>query len=131
MSQCKSVDNIDHNPSSTTARDSFHGTAISLHQHPTFAGEGVDRSITIVGPSGGAGSHRVDYLPHYYTDVPPVTSSIKKSSVPAASVTSLSRNTFKQHAEEEYHWLHHTRLVLESKTEMVENTSWSAYHASR
>ena len=28
------VDNIDHNPSSTTARDSFHGTAMSLIQHP-------------------------------------------------------------------------------------------------
>ena len=29
------VDNIDHNPSSTTASDSFHGTAISLTQHRT------------------------------------------------------------------------------------------------
>jgi len=29
------VDNIDHNPSSTTSQDSFHGTAISLVQHPT------------------------------------------------------------------------------------------------
>lgn len=27
------VDNIDHNPGSTTAADSFHGTAISLVQH--------------------------------------------------------------------------------------------------
>lgn len=29
------LDNIDHNPSATTAKDSFHGTAISLTQHPT------------------------------------------------------------------------------------------------
>ena len=36
------VDNIDHNPSSTTARDSFHGTAISLIRHPSFVGEGTD-----------------------------------------------------------------------------------------
>ena len=28
------VDNLDHNPSSTSAHTSFHGTAISLHQHP-------------------------------------------------------------------------------------------------
>ncbi|KAG0724736.1 hypothetical protein GWK47_040008 [Chionoecetes opilio] len=28
------VDNIDHNPSSATAKDSFHGTDISLMQHP-------------------------------------------------------------------------------------------------
>lgn len=29
------VDNIDHNPTSTTAHDSFHGTGISLFQHPS------------------------------------------------------------------------------------------------
>ena len=28
------VDNIDHNPTSTTSKDSFHGTSISLFQHP-------------------------------------------------------------------------------------------------
>jgi hypothetical protein len=28
------VDNIDHNPSSTTAKSSFHGTGISMIQHP-------------------------------------------------------------------------------------------------
>ena len=28
------TDNTDHNPSSTSARDSFHGTGISLFQHP-------------------------------------------------------------------------------------------------
>ena len=28
------VDNIDHNPSSTTAKTSFHGTSISICQHP-------------------------------------------------------------------------------------------------
>ena len=32
------VDNIEHNTSSTT---SFHGTSISLIQHPTVEGEGV------------------------------------------------------------------------------------------
>ncbi|KAJ8407186.1 hypothetical protein AAFF_G00288620 [Aldrovandia affinis] len=30
------VDNIDHNPSATTSKDSFHGTAISLIQHPSY-----------------------------------------------------------------------------------------------
>ena len=29
------VDNTDHNPSSTSSHDSFHGTGISLFQHPT------------------------------------------------------------------------------------------------
>ena len=30
------MDNIDHNPSATTATTSFHGTSISVFQHPTW-----------------------------------------------------------------------------------------------
>ena len=29
------VDNIDHNPSARTAKDSFYGIAVSLTQHPS------------------------------------------------------------------------------------------------
>ena len=36
------VDNIDHNPSSTTATGSFHGISISLIQHPSTTEEGHD-----------------------------------------------------------------------------------------
>ena len=43
------VDNIDHNPSATTAKNPFHGTGISLLQHPTCAGEGVALSIALTG----------------------------------------------------------------------------------
>lgn len=43
------VDNIDHNTSSTTSKESFHGTGISLFQHPTFESEGVDRNIAAGG----------------------------------------------------------------------------------
>ena len=35
------VDNIEHNTSSTTAISSFHGTSISVIEHPTVEGEGV------------------------------------------------------------------------------------------
>jgi len=98
------VDNIDHNPSATTSKDSFHGTAISLIQHPSYTGEGMDRSIVNVGGSGDAWSKTVAPLPHYYTDVTVylVTSSIKKSPVPAARVASLTRGDFKQQTDEVY-----------------------------
>ena len=43
------VDNIDHNPSATTSKNPFHGTGISLLQHPTCAGEGVALSIALTG----------------------------------------------------------------------------------
>jgi len=99
------VDNIDHNPSATTSKDSFHGTAVFLIQHPSYTGEGVDRSIVVAGESGDARSKTIAHLPHNYTDVPPVTSSIKKSPVPAAGVASLTRGDFKQQTDEEYQWL--------------------------
>ena len=35
--------NIDHNPSSTTAVDAFHGTGHSLCQHPTLDNPGTER----------------------------------------------------------------------------------------
>ncbi|KAK3910810.1 putative 1-aminocyclopropane-1-carboxylate oxidase [Frankliniella fusca] len=38
------VDNIDHNLSSTTAKGSFHGTAISMIQHPTPENRGEARN---------------------------------------------------------------------------------------
>ena len=37
------VDNIDHNPSSTSSQNSFHGTAISLSQHQTTKKSGTER----------------------------------------------------------------------------------------
>ncbi len=37
------VDNIDHNTSSTTATSSFHGTGISLFQHPNEHNGGVEK----------------------------------------------------------------------------------------
>ena len=41
------VDNI-HNPSSTTATDSFHGTRISMFQHPTAENEGQSRDVVVI-----------------------------------------------------------------------------------
>lgn len=42
------VDNIDHNPSSTKSSDSFHGTAITLIQHPTEDNRGSERETNPV-----------------------------------------------------------------------------------
>ena len=41
------VDNIDHNPSSTTLQGSFHGTAISLVQHSTNENPGQPRNANV------------------------------------------------------------------------------------
>ena len=122
------VDNIDHNPSSTTSKESFHGTGISLFQHPIYDGEGVDR--TVIERESQDCSKSVDDLPHFYTDVPPVNESIKKLSVPASGNTSLDRNSYKQQTEQKYFWLKYVREVLESQHDTFNNISWAAYHAS-
>ena len=124
------VDNIDYNPSSTTSKESFHGTGISLFQHLKFDHEGVERNITIDAESQNTSSKAVDKLPHYYTEVPPVTDSIKKSSVSVPIVSSLDRTNYKQHTEQEYLWLNHTKEVLAIQNGTPEWVSWTAYHAS-
>ena len=57
------VDNIDNNPSSTTSKDSFHGTAISLAQHPTSEVKGNERNIDTFDPSQCSSSKKVAQLP--------------------------------------------------------------------
>jgi len=47
------VDNVDRNPSLTTSKESFGGIGISLIQHDTFAGQGVDHRRVIVGGTAG------------------------------------------------------------------------------
>ena len=127
------VDNIDHNPSSTTARDSFHGTAISLIQHPSFVGEGTDRSLLVPHVPEGGCSRNIDRLPAYYTEVPPVGSNIKVSQVPEMKVQSLTRDGISQHTKEEYQWLDNASEVIENKRTGDDSldTSWVAFHASR
>ena len=73
------IDNIDHNPSSTTAQDSFHGTGISVFQHPRLEASGVERSIAF--NNSHISKQGLEKLPQSYTDVPPVTLS-KKDPVP-------------------------------------------------
>ena len=114
------VDNLDHNPSATTVKDSFHGTEISLLQHPTSANEGVCMGTVIMGSN--AGSKSISCLPHFYIDVPPITSTVKQSTLPTTSMISLKRNNYRKHAEGEYRWLENTRHILEENAEL-ENIS--------
>ena len=61
--------NIDHNPSSVTSNDSFHGTAHSLCQHPTEDNQGTERGqITI---TDGGTDKKIPPLPMSYTKILP------------------------------------------------------------
>ena len=110
VSTTAAVDKINHNPSSTTSKESFHGTGISLFQHPAFASQGVDRSIVIVG--GATGQKTVGHLPSYYADVPPVVSSTTKAHGPPSTVASLSREYPDRNTKAECCWRESVRKIL-------------------
>lgn len=74
------VDNIDHNPSSTTASDSFHGTAVSLTNHLSDTCPGVDRDVIHITKT--LASKAVMHIPSSYSTFPPVTLQNKDPIVP-------------------------------------------------
>ena len=124
------VDNIDHNPSSTTAKHSFHGTSISMLQHKTSQDDGVVHSSVPI--EGLSTSKSVNDLPDYYTDVPPVSVGVEGLPVPAGTPVNLQRNDYKSHEEEENRWLKNVyETLLDPEIEAPKNISWAAYHANR
>ena len=65
-----SVDNIDHNPNSRTAENSFHRTAISLTEHPTNDFKSVDRNRVLINADLSK-RKTVSNLPEAYTSIQP------------------------------------------------------------
>ena len=62
------VDNVDHNPSSRSAKDSFNGTAITTTQHLEHVGDGNQRQIYPFEKSKG---YTLRKLPTDYTTIKP------------------------------------------------------------
>lgn len=63
------MDNIDHNPSPRTAKNSFHGTAISLTEDPTND-KSIDRNRVLINADLSK-RKTVSNLPEAYTSIQP------------------------------------------------------------
>ena len=126
------VDNIDHNPTSTTAEGAFHGTGISLFQHLENSNCGEERQLISVDNAHDLNSKRISQLPEYYRTVPPVILPKSMPAVPPVQDTSIkSCFKFKSACKEEFKWLDHVRDELNKDiSEDIVNISWAAYHAS-
>ena len=61
------MNNIDHNPSATTATTYFHGTSISMFQHPTKENKGEERHQLKFEPEK---VKSVPELPDSFTNIP-------------------------------------------------------------
>lgn len=118
------MDNIDHNPSSTTATSSFHGTSISIFQHTTPADQGEVREPVSIKSSN---VKKVSELPDSYTNVHPAFFAKKNPSPPRSNVTYTSLPSLP--LKDEYEWLQKVSLTQEVGDEVY--ISWSAHHAEK
>ena len=126
------VDNIDHNPSSRTAKDSFHGTGVSIVQFPTSDNPGMDRNIKIIDPDIPK-MKDIMQLPDSYTEIVPFAlyddgvkvPLVNRPVVPGADSMVASR-------EKEEQWLKKVEdLYKKNELSNNDNMSWAAYHASQ
>ena len=132
------VDNIDHNPSSATAADSFHGTAISVVQHPSTVGEGTELEKPAFVSTA---SKSIKPLPSFYTNVSLVAKSCVQSPTGMLQGSmAFDSNAMSVAIRNEYAWLEQLHFAL--KEEEVTNSSdemlletrmkpWPVFHSQR
>lgn len=99
-------DNIDHNPSSTTSTDSFHGTSMSLFQHVLPHSQGEERH------------YNVDYvklqdrsapqLPETYAQVLPSFLPQKQPLLPKLLSSNITKFDIYNNLQLEFAWLQNT-----------------------
>ena len=122
------LDNLDHNPSSNTAKGPHHRTGMSLFQSPTSSNmEHVQNGISLQPQQT-----KNFQLPDNYTIVPAVT--LKKDNVlvakPPCEIVAAEVHLVRAQGKKRC-WLEHAIQVME-KEELNKDDilSWSAYHLS-
>ena len=122
------LDNIDHNPSSTSSKDSFHGTALSITQHRTFDNPGVQRERPNV-PELQVNTGAIMPLLEAYTNVQPtflpgniVPPTCDEQAIPTAAM--MDEN------ELQIQWLTNVFNALRDDEQANMAISWSAYFAN-
>ena len=129
------VDNIDHNPSSTTAHDSFHGTGISLFQQPSVQVPGICRPRVSLDQALATGTKSVVELPESYSQVPPVVLPNKNPLVPEVQSNMRGDGQIVAKAiEEEFKWLEDVKETISGDEEGLpqnKTISWSVYHSNQ
>lgn len=115
-------DNIDNNPTATTSTSSFHGTSMSIFQHPTAENEGVIQEPWNIDSKVKS----ISNLPDSYTNVPPAFFGIKNPNPPLVEIQpQLPTLVLKP----EFDWLQKVQITETINTDRLD-TSWSSHHAS-
>lgn len=126
------VDNLDHNPSSTTAHGAFHGTGISLFQNRETGSDGIMRHITQMQPDQCLQSKQIPPLPESYITLTPVTAKQDVIIPPTQSTLTSDCELVNTAIEEEKDWQNNTRRLLSEGVQSVDDPiSWAAFHSNQ
>ena len=121
------VDNIDHNPTATTAQTSFHGTSVSIFQHPSTENAGDEREPLKL--ESEMKVKKVPELPEAYTNIRPAYITQNPNPPPVASPSLPAPESISSHLKEEYYWLEEVFLTEEVADAV--SITWSAHHATQ
>ena len=120
------MDNIDHNPTATTATSSFQGTSISMFQHTTTDSEGEKREPLQLGDKK---TKTVLELPDSYTNIRPALFRKKNPSPPRAEGLNVPViDLLKPQLALEYEWLE--KVCVAEEVDGAVNVTCSAHHSS-
>ena len=120
------MDNIDHNLSSTTAASAFHGTSISVFQHPTKDNEGEEIDKLQFGEEK---VKTVPELPDSFTNVKPAFFRKKNPLPPSGTEADANAmNLQKPDLSPEFAWL---QMVILTEGTGALNVTWSTHHARK
>ena len=123
------IDNLDHNPSSQTAKGSFHGTGISIFQTVTESNQGEFRGM--INFTEAAGPIK---LPSEYSVVPAVACSVSALRVPERRhVLNNDIPSDNDVLHDERQWLVDALELLQGEEPFDDKTClmWAAHHSAQ
>ena len=122
------VDNLDPNPSSTTAQGAVHGTGISLFHNRETETDGIMRQIPDIHPD--LLRKQIPTFPESYTTLTPVTAKQDVVISTTQSTLTCDPELVNTAIEEEAKWQSNTRrLINEGVHNGVDPISWAAFHS--
>ena len=124
------LDNLDHNPSSTTATDSLHGTGISLFQFPSSSSPGDQNQRPLTLPSTSTPKNH--QLHDDYATVPAIELAKARVDIPKPpnSFATISGHK-KEQKNPKNSWLEHAaELLVKDTLEKGDTVVWASYHVS-
>lgn len=121
------MDNIDHNPTATTSTTSFHGTSISIFQHPSSENEGQQQEPLKIGKNK---IKSVPDLPDSYTNIRPAHFTKKNPTPPQGQgLREPNADLLPSQLALEFEWLE--KVSVTQKLDGAIDLTWSAHHAAK